>query len=235
MSGLSRFVTVLRRLGRTLDASILELVGLALLLAGAVAATGVVWLSSVSSPVGPDAERRPVPTAPGATGGPAGGRPSAGMTTIAPPGDITVHVAGAVAEAGLVTLAPGARVADAVAAAGGADADATLGRINLARELADGEQILVPTRRPSARSPGAPGTGTPGAGSGLAVGPAGRVSLNRATASDLESLPGIGPVLAERIIEWRDDNGPVRDVAELVEVAGIGQRTVENLAEHVRP
>lgn len=133
-------------------------------------------------------------------------RPSSSTT----PANITVHVAGWVQRPGLVELSEGSRVADAVAAAGGLLPGARAESINLAAEVSDGEQILVPG--PDQRA----ATGGSAEGDG-------RLRLNRATASELEALPGVGPVLAERIVSFRDENGPFETIEDLLEVPGIGE------------
>lgn len=149
---------------------------------------------------------------------------------------VVVHVVGQVAAPGLVSVPVGARVADALTAAGGASPDADLTALNLARTVVDGEQIVVP--RPGeavAVAPSAPGTaaGTtaPGSATGTAAGP---VDLNAADAATLDGLPGIGPVLAERIVAWRDANGRFTSVDELGEVSGIGPATLTDLRDLVR-
>jgi competence protein ComEA len=160
------------------------------------------------------------------TGAPADGPDSREAQTV------TVHVAGRVRRPGLVTLPAGARVADAITAAGGLRGDAGPIVLNLAALLVDGERLEV--RRGSRSSSGAQtfsggqGNRTPpdGAGSGA---PGGLVNVNTATASELESLPGIGPVLAGRIIAWREANGAFTAVEILGEVAGIGPVLLENL------
>ncbi|MFB7799939.1 ComEA family DNA-binding protein [Isoptericola sp. NPDC056134] len=140
------------------------------------------------------------------------------------PGTVVVHVVGEVREPGLVTVPSGARVADAVAAAGGTTRRADAAALNLARAVVDGEQIRVP--RPGeqvASAGGAPdGAGEDGTGGGSDASAGGAVNLNSAGAADLEELPGIGPALAERIVAWRDENGPFTSVDELDEVSGIG-------------
>lgn len=141
---------------------------------------------------------------------------------------ILVHVLGAVVEPGIVELAPGARVVDAVAAAGGLATDADPGGVNLARALVDGEQLVVP--RVGEVPPAAVGGGgadAPGATAG------GRVSLNRADVATLDTLPRIGPALAQRIIDWREANGPFTDVSQLLEVAGIGDAVYSGLVDLV--
>jgi competence protein ComEA len=126
-----------------------------------------------------------------------------------------VHVVGAVAAPGVVRLPFGARVVDALSAAGGAAPDADLARVNLARVLVDGEQIQVP--RPGDPAPEAPTAGAaPGDGT---------LDLNTASLAQLDGLPGVGPVLAQRIVDRR----PFASVDELDEVSGIGQALLERL------
>jgi len=125
---------------------------------------------------------------------------------------LVVDVAGAVEAPGLVELGPGARVADALDAAGGASADAVLDGLNLARHVNDGEQIVVPRE------------GEEEADSG------GLVNLNRADAGELEALPGVGPVLAQRIVADREVNGPFASVEDLGRVPGVGDAIVGALA-----
>lgn len=134
---------------------------------------------------------------------------------------VVLHVVGAVVEPGIVELPLGARVVDAIASAGGPTDDADLAGVNLARVLADGEQLHVP--RVGEAPPAAPGGAAPAAD--------GRVNLNTADAAALETLPGVGPAIAARIIAWRDANGPFRSVDELTAVSGIGERTLEGLRD----
>lgn len=141
----------------------------------------------------------------------------------APEGVLLVHVLGAVARPGIVELAPGARVVDAVAAAGGLTAEADSGGVNLARALVDGEQLIVPV---VGEVPAPPPASASGRGDG-------RVSLNGADAADLDTLPRIGPALAQRIIDWREANGPFTDVAQLLDVAGIGDAVYSGLVDLV--
>jgi competence protein ComEA len=140
---------------------------------------------------------------------------------------LVVHVVGAVRRAGLYRLRDGSRVADAIARAGGATRRADLGLLNLAAPLADGQQVLVPRRGVAAASAdsAAGGTSPPGA----------KVSLATATVEQLDSLPGIGPVTAQQIVEWRTANGPFRSVDDLDEVPGIGPTRIEQLREAVTP
>lgn len=137
-----------------------------------------------------------------------------------PTGQIVVSVVGKVAEPGLVTLQDGARVADALSAAGGALPGVDLAGVNLARRLEDGEQITVGVAPPTA--PADP------AAAGTRAGP-GPIDLNTATVAQLDTLPGVGPVTAERIVEWRTRNGSFRRVEQLREVDGIGERRFAQL------
>ena len=151
---------------------------------------------------------------------------------------VLVHVLGAVARPGLVELASGARVVDAIAAAGGLAEGADPAGINLAREVADGEQLAVPLlgQAPAAAGTDASGGGSGGTGAGAGRGAApadGLVHLNSATAADLDTLPRIGPALAERILDWRDSNGPFTSVEQLREISGIGDATFAGLVDLV--
>lgn len=137
-------------------------------------------------------------------------------------GEVTVHVRGRVEEPGVVTLASGSRVMDAIDAAGGLRPGAHAGDLNLARVLVDGEQVAVGLRdRPGEST--TPGSSAPGGDD------VGLLNLNVATVQQLEALPGIGPVLAQRIVQWRTDNGPFPDVEILGEVSGIGDVLMEQL------
>ncbi|MET0974077.1 MAG: helix-hairpin-helix domain-containing protein [Leifsonia sp.] len=140
--------------------------------------------------------------------------------TPAPSARLLVHVFGAVQRPGLYELAPAARVVDVVAAAGGFSDGADQGGVNLARLVADGEQIRVPLLG-EVLVPSASGTGSTGAG--------GPVNLNTATVADLDTLPRIGPGLAQRIIDWRVANGGFGSVDDLRQVTGIGDKTFEAL------
>jgi competence protein ComEA len=136
-----------------------------------------------------------------------------------PSGSLTVHVAGAVAAPGLVEVGPGARLADAVVAAGGATPDADLAAVNLAAPVDDGAQVVIPSRS-DGDGPSAP----PGDG---------RIRLNHAPADELTTLPGIGPVLAQRIVDHRDDVGRFERVEDLLEVSGIGERLLAGIRDLV--
>ena len=137
--------------------------------------------------------------------------------------EVTVDVAGKVRRPGIAVLPPGSRVVDALTAAGGARRGVDLTSLNLARPLVDGEQILVGVAVPT----GVAGTlGTPGQTGAL-------VNINTADPLTLESLPGVGPVTAAAIVGWRTDNGAFTSVDELLEVSGIGDATLAELAPYV--
>jgi competence protein ComEA len=145
--------------------------------------------------------------------------------TPAPTPRVVVHVVGAVRRPGLYRLREGERVADALARAGGATPKADLAAVNLAAPLADGSQVVVPRRAASPAAAVAP--------TASAV-PA-RVSLASATLEQLDALPGIGPVTAQKILDHRHRHGPFRSVDDLDAVAGIGPARVEQLRELVTP
>jgi competence protein ComEA len=159
---------------------------------------------------------------------------------------VVVSVVGLVHTPGLVTLAPGARIADALKAAGGTTDGADTIGLNMARQVGDGEQIVVgiappkgqPTVLGSSVTPGSAGpaaSGTPGPVSGTAKPvPGGVINLNTATVQQLDSLPGIGPVTAAAIVAWRDANGKFSSVDQLAEVDGIGPARLEKLRPLVR-
>ena len=159
----------------------------------------------------------------GQTAVPTEGPGPAAADAVAAP-QVVVHVVGAVTAPGIVRLPVGSRVVDALAAAGGATADADLAALNLARVLVDGEQVVVPR-------PGDPVAAAGGA-SAAPVAP-GLVGLNSADAAALDALPGIGPVLAQRIVERRDERR-FASVDELGDVPGIGPTLLERLRPLVR-
>jgi competence protein ComEA len=154
--------------------------------------------------------------------------PTETATTAAP---VVVDVVGAVRRPGLYRLAQGTRIADAVARAGGATPKADLALINLAAPLADGEQVVVPRRGGAApgAAGGASGSGAPGAA------PDGPVHLSTATLEQLDSLPGIGPVTAQKILDFRQKHGAFTSVDELDAVPGIGPARLDQLEDLVAP
>jgi competence protein ComEA len=159
-----------------------------------------------------------------------GGRPEALPFPVVPqpqvvdpaiPVEIVVHVAGAVVRPGLVRVPVDSRVADAVAAAGGGNSEAALAAINLAAPLADGTQVVVPSKAPAGDLP------VP------ALVEDGKVRVNQADAVALDGLPGVGPVLADRIVAHREENGPFASVEDLLDVPGIGESKLGAIRDHV--
>lgn len=142
---------------------------------------------------------------------------------------VVIDVAGKVRRPGIVTLPIGSRVVDAIKAAGGARKGVSLTVLNLARLLIDGEQILVGIPPPTGvAAPAASAVGGSAVGSTAAL-----VNLNSATETDLDTLPGVGPVTAAAILQWRTDNGAFSSVDELLEVSGIGDATLADIAPFV--
>jgi competence protein ComEA len=164
--------------------------------------------------------------------GAAASAPTGVAPTAAP---VFVHVTGKVRRPGVVELAAGSRVIDAVEKAGGARPGVRLGSLNLARPVVDGEQIAVGVPLAAAAAPvpvGAVPTGPPIAGSSTGI-PDSLVNINTADQLELEELPGVGPVTATAIIEWRTEHGGYSTVDELLEVSGIGEVTLEELRDLV--
>ena len=157
--------------------------------------------------------------------------PPAASTNSSPRPRIVVHVLGAVRRPGLVRLPQGSRVQDAIDAAGGLLSSAAPGELNLAQILTDGQQMVVGSR---AHPGGRLNDGGSGPGGSAGSGSSPQVDLNTATATQLDSLPGVGPVTAERILAWRTEHGNFRRVEELQEVEGIGPKTYADIAPHVR-
>jgi competence protein ComEA len=209
--------------------------GLVLLVAGLVAVL-LLWRAQPAARAAPPVHRVAATAAsvdaaaamPGAAGAGVVPGPTSAATA-----DVVVQVVGAVHRPGLVRLPTGSRVADAVRAAGGLTANAQEASVNLARVLVDGEQLLVQRRgRPAILPAPGPAVGPAGgAGGGAATGgsPTAPVDLNTATLEQLDGLPGIGPVLAQRILDWRTANGRFDSVDELGEVSGIGEAHLSDL------
>jgi competence protein ComEA len=186
--------------------------------AWAVAAVAAVLLATRLLDSGP----QPPPVAVGGAAKPAG---RGGESAAAAPDGPYVHVAGAVRRPGLYRLPRGARVAAAVRRAGGVAAGGDLNLVNLAARLRDGQQVVVPVAAPG-------GGGAGSAGGGAADAP---ISLGAATAEQLDELDGIGPTLAERIVEHRQASGGFGSIDELDQVEGIGAKRLEALRDALTP
>ena len=187
-----------------------ELIALVAVVGVTVAGAGFWYLRSLPAPVQ-------------VRSGPSGALVAAPTASASPATVILVDVAGWVRRPGVYEFAEGARVIDAIDAAGGARPGAVLSSLNLAAPLVDGTQVLVPKESQSA--PTETGTGTSGA--------TGLVNVNSATNAELETLPGIGEVIAQAIVDHRTENGPFTSVEQLVDVSGIGDATLENIRELV--
>ncbi len=198
---------------------------------GATALALVAAAAAVAAAVGVWSERpraEPITALPAVTVAADPASAAAAPVSAAPEGPLVVSVSGRVARPGLVQVPTGARVADVLDAAGGALPGTDLTALNLARHVTDGEQVAVGV-------PPAPDAAPPEASiGGSPMGPgAGRVDLNAATAEQLDALPGVGPVTAQRIVEWRTRNGRFAKVEQLREVEGIGERRFGQLRELV--
>ncbi|MFD0337802.1 helix-hairpin-helix domain-containing protein [Streptomyces sp. NPDC127117] len=181
-------------------------------------------------PVEEAAHARTPPPAPDGVGEP---EPSPGPPPgTGPGGHIVVDVSGKVRRPGIRQLPSGARVADALRAAGGVRDGADLTGLNRARVLMDGEQIVVGAPPGLSTSGGTTGVATGSGGGSAAAGP---VSLNTATVEQLDTLPGVGPVLAQHIVDYRTQHGGFRSIDELREVNGIGDRRFADLQPLVGP
>lgn len=176
--------------------------------AGAVVLVGVTAAWYVGQPL----ESMPVPTA-----------APVQQPVVTVLDEVTVYVSGEVAAPGLVSVPTGGRIADAIAEAGGATSDAALSSLNLASIVSDGQQIVVPDRVGAITAEG--GAHSP-ADDGL-------VHVNEATVDELQGLPGVGPVLAARIVEYRDSVGPFATVEDLLDVPGIGEGKLATLRDSV--
>ncbi|MGJ6979600.1 ComEA family DNA-binding protein [Aestuariimicrobium soli] len=177
----------------------------------------------------------PAPSASGVATGQGPSAPSPASQATVAPSDLVVHVVGRVARPGIVRVRPGARVADALAAAGGVVTGAQLGDLNLAQPIVDGSQVLVGPfegERSQVRPPG--GGAGPATSGGSTGAPGAPLDLNTATVEQFEALPGIGPVTAQNIVAWRTQHQRFSSVEELQEVDGIGPKTYQKLAPLVR-
>lgn len=189
-----------------------ELVGLVALLAVTLGGAGLWYVRSLPRPV----EVAAMPGGGDATVATASASPSPEVV-------ILVDVAGWVRRPGVYEFEEGARVIDAIDAAGGARSGALLESLNLAAPLADGIQILVPRQGKTVAPPAA----------GAVAGVAGLINVNTATTTELEELPGVGEVIAQAIVDFRTETGPFTSVDQLLDVSGIGDATLENIRELV--
>ena len=188
-----------------------EIAGLIVVLVAVLGGAGLWYARSLPKPVTI------------AESGPGAAQPEVSSPT-ATPALLIVDVAGAVRKPGVYEFAEGDRVVDAIERAGGPMPKADLSLLNLAAMLVDGTQILVPKTGPPVT--GAPGGAAPGSSGGL-------VNINTASATELETLSGIGEVLAGTIVEYRDQNGPFVSVDDLLDVSGIGPATLEEIRDQV--
>ena len=186
---------------------------------------GLAWLWLRAPAPAPAESDLPLATA-ASTGPTAGSAPTSAGAPVAPADEVVLaHAAGAVHRPGLYELAAGDRIADLLAAAGGATRRADLDRVNLAAPVADGSQVVVPrVGEPVVAAP-APGAEPPST--------AGPVDLNTAGPEELETLPGVGPATAAAILEYRDANGPFTSVDQLIDVPGIGEAKLAAVADLV--
>ncbi len=188
-----------------------EIAGLVVVLVAVLGGAGLWYARSLPKPV------TIAESGPGAVQQAASSSPSPSVT-------LMVDVAGEVREPGVYEFVEGDRVIDAIERAGGSMPKADLSLLNLAAPLADGTQILVPKTGPAVA--GVPGGTAPGSSSGL-------ININSATATELESLSGIGEVLAATIVEYRETNGPFASVEDLMDVSGIGPATLDEIRDQV--
>lgn len=196
--------------------------GAAVLVALVVVAAGFVWYRAGLSSRGADVAGALPPPVPAPV--------SLSSTTTTTTPVVVVHVAGAVIRPGLYRLAAGSRVADAIELAGGPRPRADLDRLNLAARLVDGQRVAVSRRG----EPAPPGPVDAGPVPGDAGTPAGPVDLNTAGTAELETLPGVGPATARKILEERSRRGGFRSVRDLLGVPGIGERRFAELRDRVR-
>jgi competence protein ComEA len=208
---------------------------------GWIAAAVLVAVLAVRALGGGGADPPPLAVEPAPAGARQGGEPGATGTSGPSAGaTVLVQVAGEVVHPGVYQVAAGARVQDAVARAGGLTSRADQAGINLVAKVADGQQVIVPRRGAAAGAQAGAGGAGPGAGgtagSGGAAGAGGaKVSLGSATVQQLDSIDGIGPTLAQRIVAYRQQHGGFSSVDELRQVDGIGEKRFQSLRAAVAP
>ncbi|HEX2177933.1 MAG TPA: ComEA family DNA-binding protein [Actinomycetota bacterium] len=203
---------VLQRISDAARASRSE-IALIVLLGIAVVGAGLVVIVRSSDPPAPPVER-------------VAATPQQAEASPSPAGQVVVHVSGQVTAPGVYELPAGSRVQDAIGAAGGALGEADANALNLAAVVADGQKITVPK----------PGEAAPEAGDGAAAAAAGapaKVNLNHATQAQLEELPGVGPVLAQRILTHRQTKGRFTSPRQLLEVSGFGPKKYESVKDQI--
>lgn len=216
----------LQWLGTALRCTRAEALALTVLIAGALVGLALVWLLARAGPAGQGLADSLWPGGDGSPGSAdaadaSDGDPASADEPFVEDGPaVMVHVVGAVPSPGVVEVPAGSRIADAIEAAGGVEDGADLSGVNLARVVKDGEQVVVADGELSAEHTESNGDE--------------RVNLNRADAAELETVPGVGPVTAERIISHREQHGPFMSAEELLAVPGIGEATLEQLIDHVR-
>lgn len=201
-----------------------EAAALAVLLVGTLGGVGVVWWVAQpgSAPTGAS-DPHPAESSPARGTGADSGEVTGEDGFVGDGEPVLVHVTGEVGDPGVVEVPAGSRVADAIDAAGGSSEAADLSVVNLARVVEDGERIVVGHVDDGGQ-----------AGGDEAVGPDGKVDVNRADVATLQEVPGIGPVTAERILAHREEHGPFTSEEQLLDVPGIGQRTLDQLVDHLR-
>ena len=218
---------------------VLAVVGFA---AALVAAGVAMWERPTTHPVPPlpMAHAADTPSVPEPPDGTVAGNSSAADPSRDGRAELVVSVVGVVQRPGLVRVPPGSRVADALTAAGGTRAGADLTGLNLAQRLADGDQVSVgsvpagePTPRVGSTTISGAGPTVSGAGEGPVEGTAATVDLNTATETELDGLPGVGPVTARAIVGWRETNGRFTDIEQLADIEGIGPARLERLRDSV--
>lgn len=147
---------------------------------------------------------------------------------------VVVHVVGQVREPGVITVPAGSRISDAISKAGGLTPNADAAAVNLAREVADGEQIYIPAQGEEPRMPPPGPSPDSMASEGTQKGTESVININTASAEELDELPGVGPAIAGRIVEYREANGPFASVDALTDVKGIGEATLAELRPRVK-
>jgi competence protein ComEA len=201
-------------------------------------ATVVIWVIAAALAVlaglrllGGGDSRPPPVSVDGAPAGGAADRASSSGGSVPSKPELYVHVAGAVRRPGLIRLPPGSRVAAALERAGGPIRRADLTLVNLAARVQDGQQVVVPL----AGAAGGAGAGGVGAGGTVGAAPGAKIHLSTATAEQLDEIDGIGPTLAERIVQYRDAHGGFRSLDDLAEVEGIGEKRLATLRAALQP